>query len=143
MKLSSSFKKVALMAIISSSAFAVGCKHNSPEERIEKMSKRIASKLDFNEQQKSMLDQLAAEIKSDFAAEAPYRETLKEEFKKQVNATEIDQAKVVQLIRERKARMDARLEKYVAKVAEIHKTLTPEQKAEILSKFERFSKHME
>lgn len=143
MKNPSLFKKVLFMALISSSVFAAGCKNHNPEARIEKMSKRIANKLDFNDQQKALLDQMTAELKKDFAAEVPFRQTLQDELKKQVNQPELDQAKLVQLIRERQARMDAKLEKYVAKIAEIHKTLNPEQKAEVLEKLDKFSRYVD
>lgn len=107
------------------------------------MSSRIAKKLDFNDQQKSLVKEITDEMKKDFVDEKKYRESLKVEIQKLIEAPELDQVRVKTLIKEKQARMDGRVDKYVGKVSELHRTLTDEQKKEILEKLEKFSERFE
>lgn len=104
------------------------------------ISEKIASKLDFNDQQKALLADITNELKKDFADEKALRNAKQEEFKSMLLADELDRAKIKNLIKERQARIDSKVDKYLDKVAALHKTLTPEQKKEILEKVEKFHK---
>lgn len=128
-----------LLAIGGVGMIAAGC-HRSPEERMTAISEKIADKLDFNDQQKALLNDITSELKKDFADEKSLRDAKKEEFKSMLLADDLDKAKIKNLIKERQARMDSKIDKYLDKVAALHKTLTPEQKKEILEKVEKFHK---
>lgn len=118
---------------------AAGC-NRTPEEKMTMISEKIASKLDFNDQQKALLADITNELKKDFADEKALRNAKQEEFKSMLLADELDRAKIKNLIKERQARIDSKVDKYLDKVAALHKTLTPEQKKEILEKVEKFHK---
>jgi hypothetical protein len=139
----SKIKKLgALVAVLVSGGLLMGC-HRSPEKRIDHISAKIASKLDFNEQQKGILQDITNEMKKDFADEKSIRTEKLNEMKSLLMAETLDTTKVKSMIKERQARMDAKVDKYLEKVAALHKTLTVEQKNEIMEKAERFQKHFE
>ncbi|MEN0060118.1 MAG: Spy/CpxP family protein refolding chaperone [Bdellovibrio sp.] len=117
--------------------------HRSPEERIAAMTEKIADKLDFNEQQKALLNDIANEMKKDFAAEKETRLSMKNEFKSMILADELNKARIKEVIKERQDRMNTKVDKYVDKVAALHKTLTPEQKKELIDKIEKIQKRWE
>ncbi|NUN04613.1 MAG: Spy/CpxP family protein refolding chaperone [Bdellovibrio sp.] len=119
-----------------------GC-HKNPEKRIAAISEKIAAKLDFNEQQKALLNDITADIKKDFAEEKNRRQTMKDDFKSMILADNLDKAKVKELIHARRVRMEEKTDKYLDRVAALHKTLSPEQKKELIDKVEKFHKKWE
>lgn len=131
-----------LLAIGGIGMMASGC-HRSPEEKMTAISETIAYKLDFNDQQKALLADIVGEMKKDFAEEKALRQSMKGDLKSMILADDIDKEKVKTLIKERQARMDSKVDKYLDKVAALHKTLTPEQKKEIVEKIEKMQRHWE
>ena len=119
-----------------------GC-HKNPEERISAISEKIADKLDFNEQQKVLLNDITSEIKKDFAEEKNRRQSMKDDFKNMILADDLDKAKIKEIINARHARMEEKTDKYLDKVAALHKSLTPEQKKDLIDKVEKFHKKWE
>ena len=131
-----------LLAMIGLGGLAA-CHRHSAEERISKVSEKIASKLDFDENQKVLLAQITNEIKTDFAEEKVKRQAAKPEFEQLLLAETLDKDKVKKMIKERHERMNTKIDKYLDKVAALHKTLTPKQKNEIIEKMNKFSEHWE
>lgn len=119
-----------------------GC-HKSPEERMTAISEKIADKLDFNEQQKALLNDITSELKKDFQEEKSIRHGMKDEVKAMILADNLDKAKIKELIKARQERINSKVDKYLDKVAALHKTLTPEQKKEIIDKMEKFHQRWE
>lgn len=122
--------------------FLSGC-HKTPEERMTAISEKIADKLDFNEQQKALLADITNEIKKDFAEEKSVRKSMKDDVKSMILADDLDKAKIKEVIKARQARMDSKIDKYLDKVAALHKSLTPEQKKEMIDKIEKFQHRWE
>jgi Spy/CpxP family protein refolding chaperone len=133
-------KALGIILTVGGLSLLAGC-HKSPEERITKISEKIADKLDFNEQQKVLLSDITTELKKDFAEEKAYKQSMQGEFKSMLLATDLDKAKIKETIKARQSRMDSKMDKYLDKVAALHKTLTPEQKNEILEKLEKLQNH--
>ncbi|WII70847.1 Spy/CpxP family protein refolding chaperone [Bdellovibrio sp. 22V] len=130
-------KVLGILLAIGSVGFLSGC-HKSPEERISAISEKIADKLDFNEQQKALLGDITSEMKKDFAEEKNVRKGMKDTVKGLILADDLDKSRIKELIKARQARFDAKVDKYLDKVAALHKTLTPEQKKEMIDKIEKF-----
>ncbi len=135
-------KTTALVAVLVAGGLLTSC-NRSPEEKIEKFSDKISSYLDFTENQDRILKEIASEAKKDYAAEREFRETIASEMEALLMAENLDTSRVKQIIEERSTRMNQKVDKYLTKVAALHKTLTPEQKKEILEKFKKLQKHME
>ena len=118
----------------------VAC-HRSPEERVEHVGNKIASKLDFSEQQRGLLKEIVEEIKIDLREMRAKREGKFNEFESLLMANTLDKEKVKAHIQEQQAYRDSKVDKYLDKVAALHATLTPEQKREMLDKIQKFKKH--
>lgn len=138
------FKVVALMAtVFGIAAFASGCRHSSPEARVDHISDRIASKLDFNDDQKRLLKDITADIKADMAANKAKRDSFQNEMQAMIRSNELDQIRLKQLLNERHEQMSAKADSYIAKVATLHKTLSAAQKEELIEFLEKFHKRWE
>lgn len=135
-------KATAMVAVLVAGGLMTGCKR-SPDEKIEKIGSKISSYLDFSEQQDQILKEITAELKTDFATERAYRKSMATEVETLLMAENLDTSRVKQIIEERNARMNQKVDKYLTKVAALHKTLTPEQKKEILEKLQKLQKYME
>jgi Spy/CpxP family protein refolding chaperone len=100
----------------------------------------ISETLDLNESQQAQLDQ----IKDDLMAKARQmhadKDSMHSELVAQLRSEEIDQVRVKAVIAEHRAQMDEIVDLIVDRLAEFHKTLTPEQKEKLISKIETFKK---
>lgn len=132
------FKKVAaLMALVVGGGMAIGCKR-SPEGRIDHVSAKIASKLDFNDQQKNLLNAITTDMKKDFAEEKEFRKKGFGEIETLIVADQLDTQKIKALFKERQERMNQKVDRYVEKLAVLHNTLTPSQKKDLTDKLKMF-----
>ena len=68
------------------------------------------------------------------------KESMREELVAQLRSEEIDQERVKTLVAEHRAKMDEIVDLIVVRLAEFHKTLTPEQKEKLITKIETFKK---
>lgn len=114
------------------------CHSRTPEARIDHVASKVASKLDFTAEQKILLDDIAAEIKKDFQSEKEVRLSMRNEFKSWITSSELDKAKVKETIKSKMDRMEGRVDKYLDKVAALHKTLNAEQKEELIGFLDKF-----
>lgn len=114
------------------------CHSNSPEARVDHVASKVASKLDFTPQQKVLLDDIASEIKKDIQSEKDVRLSMRNEFRSWISASELDKTKVKETIKSKMDRMESRVDKYLDKVAALHKTLNAEQKEELLGFLDKF-----
>jgi outer membrane murein-binding lipoprotein Lpp len=129
----------ALFAVLIGGLGISGCKPSSPEARIDHVSERIANKLDFTNQQKDLMKEITNEIKADFADEKSHKLAMKDEVQKMILAPELDRTKVRALIMARQERMNSKVDKYLEKVAALHRTLNQEQRNEIIEKMDELS----
>lgn len=114
------------------------CHSRTPEARVDHVASRVASKLDFTNEQKALLDDITTEIKKDMQAEKDVRLSMKNEFRSWINSSELDKTKVRDTIKAKVDRFEGRVDKYLDKVAALHKTLNAEQKEELLAFLDKF-----
>lgn len=114
------------------------CHSHSPEAKIDHVASKVASKLDFSPEQKVLLDEIASEIKKDIQSEKEVRLSMRNEFRSWISASELDKTKVKETIKSKMDRMEGRVDKYLDKVAALHKTLNAEQKEELLGFLDKF-----
>ena len=126
--------------LISGIALLSGCRRHSHGHKAEFMVDYISETLDLNESQQVQMDQ----IKDEFMAKARQmhadKESLHEELVAQLRSEEIDQVRVKAVVAEHRAQMDEIVDLVVVRLAEFHKTLTPEQKEKLIAKIETFKK---
>lgn len=134
---------IALICVFISTALVFnGCRSHSADHKAEFMVDYIAETLDLNDAQRAQLD----DIKEEFLAKAKQMHAQKEamhaEFKAELLKEEIDQDRVKTLIAQKREQMAEIMDLAVVRLAEFHRTLTPEQKEKLVAKLEWFhSKH--
>lgn len=136
-------RAIGLVFAIATIGAIVGCKHAPPEAKIEKISEKIASKLDFTEEQKALLAKITDDLKKDFAEERSLHQKNFGEIDQLLAADTLNTARIKELYLERQARMNSKLDVYLEKIAALHKSLTAKQKEEIKEKMDKFKDHWE
>jgi len=135
-------KMLILAVSLGSVAGLSGCRHGrSPEERVQYMAEKLSDKLDFNAEQKALLAEITKELQADWAQEKQRRDAVRAEAEKMILSDSLDTARVKELIKERQSRMDSKIDKYLEKVAALHKTMNPEQKKELVELINKFHRH--
>ena len=116
-----------LVGVVSVSACQ---RHRTPTERADRLSGKIAKELDLNDQQKAKLEAVKQEFLAARAEMRKEHEAMFNEVLAQVQADQLDQAKLLQLFERHQALGTRLAPRVVAKVAEFHAGLTPQQKSE-------------
>jgi Spy/CpxP family protein refolding chaperone len=129
----------ALIGVLVSAALLFsGCRSHSPDHKAEFMVDYISEALDLNDNQRAHLD----DIKEEFLAKAKEMHARKEamhaEFKSELLKEQIDQQRMKALIAQKRDQMTEIMDLAVARLAEFHATLTPEQKEKLVAKIEYF-----
>ena len=126
--------------LISGVVLFSGCRRNGHSHKAEFMMDYISETLDLTESQQAQLDQIKDELMAKGQQMHADRASMHEEVVAQLRSEEIDQARVKALIAEHRAKMDEIVDLAVARLAEFHRTLTPEQKEKLIAKIETFKK---
>jgi protein CpxP len=126
--------------LISGLGLFSGCRRSSHAHKAEFMMDYISETLDLDESQKAQLNQIKDELMSKARQMHANREAMYDELVAQLRSEEIDQARVKEMIAERRAQMDDIIDLVVVRLAEFHKTLTPEQKDKLVAKIETFKR---
>jgi Spy/CpxP family protein refolding chaperone len=136
----------ALAVVAAGTVFLAGCRHGhcgwggTPEQKAEKVAKRIASELDLNESQRAKLDV----IKDDLLARKDDFRSLREGFHGllvgQMRSNAVDQSAMNGDIEQREAKAKELRAFLVQKFAEFHAVLEPAQRERLAARME---KHMQ
>jgi len=126
--------------LISGVALFSGCRRHSHGHKAEFVVDYISETLDLNESQQAQLDQIKDELLAMAQGMHADKESMREELVAQLRSEEIDQERVKTLVAEHRAKMDEIVDLIVVRLAEFHKTLTPEQKEKLITKIETFKK---
>ncbi len=126
--------------LISGVAMYSGCRRHSHAHKAEFMVDYVSETLDLNESQRAQLDQIKDELMTKAREMHADKESMREELVAQLRNEEIDQERVKALIAEHRGKMDEIIDLIVVRLAEFHKTLTPEQKDKLIAKIETFKK---
>ena len=103
----------------------------------------IAKRLKLDDQQKVKLTAIQEAIQQARKDSRDERAELLNDLETQIKSDQLDQAKVLQLFEQRHARMNQAAPQIIAKVAELHATLTPEQKAEVIKHLDHMKERMQ
>ena len=104
---------------------------------------RIAERLNLDDQQKVKLEAIHEAMRQARQEFRDERAGMLDEIVAQIKSDQLDQAKVLQLVEQRLARMNQAAPQVIAKVAELHATLTPEQKAKVVEHLDRMKERMQ
>lgn len=129
---------VLICVFISAALVFTGCRSHSPHGKAEFMVDYIAETLDLNVQQRAQLDG----IKEEFLAKAremyAKKEAMYDEFMAELRKEEIDQQRMKELISQKQEQMAEIMDLAVVRLAEFHRTLTPDQREKLAAKLEYF-----
>lgn len=125
---------ILLIAFLGASCHRFG--KPDPERKAAFINGRISSKLDFNDEQEAKLKGVSDEVVALVKEFKALRDRDHDALVALVKEPELDQAKVLAAVKERREKIEARTPAIVAKLAALHKTLTPEQREEIVEMIE-------
>jgi Spy/CpxP family protein refolding chaperone len=121
-------------------AVFTGCRQHSYSRKAEFMEDYITEALDLNESQQAQLNQIKEELIDKARQMHANKESMHEELVAQLRSEEIDQVHVKAMIAEHRAQMDEIIDLMVVRLADFHKSLTPEQRDKLVAKIETFKK---
>ena len=102
-----------------------------------RIAERISTELDLTAEQKGNLDALIEEVVSIRQQAMATREQRKDELLALLEAPVLDQAKVLALVSEKAARVEAKAPEVISVIAEFTDSLTAEQKTELEDRIKR------
>jgi len=127
-------------ALITSLGLFSGCRRSSGAHKAAFIVDYISETLDLDDSQQALLNQIKDELMAKAGQMRADRASMHGELVAQLRSEEIDQARVKDLIAEHRAKMDEIIDLIVVRLAEFHKTLSPEQKEKLIAKIETFKK---
>ena len=132
---------IAVVALIGiGSTFFVGCQHRGHQRGAAFMMDYLAEALDLTEAQQAMANSYKDEILAKVKGKHSEKRKIHDELKAQLGGDTIDTVRVKALVAEHRAGMDDVIDLIVDRVAELHATLSPEQREKLVSKLEKFEK---
>lgn len=113
------------------SVLAACAGHGKPDRHLDHFMGYIAYRLDFDDSQKEILDRLQAEIVAIKKESKAGRVEHKEAFNELLMADTLDTGRVQQMVEEHQQQSVQQLPRLLPLLAELHLTLTDEQKTKI------------
>jgi len=117
-----------------------GCRRHSPQHKAEFMVDYVAETLDLSESQREHLDQIKDELIEKGIRMRADKKTMHAELVAQLKSEEIDQGRLRAMVADHKSKMEELIDLGIVRLAEFHKTLTPEQREKLVAKLESFKK---
>ncbi len=133
-------KSLVVLLLIAGMAAFIGCRRHSHAHKAEFMVDYISETLDLNEIQKEQLDQIKDEVMVKAKQMHTDKELMREELMAQLKSEAIDKEVVKEMVAKHRAHMDEIIDLLVDRLAEFHKTLSPEQRDKLVAKIETFKK---
>jgi len=125
-----------IVLLIAGVAGFSGCRRHSHAHKAEFMVDYVSETLDLNESQQEQLNQIKDELLEKAQQMHANKESMREELMVQLRSEEVDKEQVKSMIAEHRVQMDEIIDLLVDRLAEFHKTLTPEQKEKLVAKIQ-------
>ena len=122
------------------SALFVGCHHRGGHRGADFMVDYMTEVLDLTEDQEEMADAYKNEILAKAKEMRADKQQIHAEIKAQLGSEEIDTERVKALMVEHRQGMEVVMNLAVERIAEFHATLSPEQRAKLVAKLEKWEK---
>lgn len=115
-----------------------GCRM-SPEERAEKATSIVSSKLDLDDAQRAEFQKLAQLAAADYKAMRSERKVMAAEIEKQILSEKADTTAIKSMLQVQSKKRDELTTKWVDLTAGFHSKLKPEQKEKALKLMKKFT----
>ena len=133
-------KSVKLFVLISSiGLFSTGCSR-SPEKFADKITNKIANKLDLNDAQKDKLNKIKEPMLAEYKQRSNKRDEHKEVFRKMALSERLDKAEIKALMNKKRDKFEAKFDKYFPLIEDFHASLNPEQQETLVKLAEKMHK---
>ena len=114
-----------------------GCRSHSIEERAVHLTRHVAGELKMTDAQSARLQGSIAKLLEKEKDLRDIRDSVTEEMVAQLRADKFDSERLNEVILQNKVKMESMLALLVDEFTELHKDLTPEQRAEVASRIEK------
>lgn len=111
----------------------------SHEMRTERAIEWVSSELSLTEEQQAKLAFVAEDLSKFREEMRKDREEMKKDILNLIGSNEINQAKILELIEAKQKQVDDFAPQIVAKIADFHESLTPEQKKKLADEINNHS----
>ena len=130
-----------LIALLVGSLSLAGCFHDRPHRGGDMMFDYLSWKLDLNEEQQELLNDIRAEIESIREQTREQRAQDKLTAITLIQADTLDTNAAMVLLNKKQDTINAHAPAVLEKVAALHATLSPEQKTVIIEKLNKMGHH--
>lgn len=132
---------ISAITLLGGSLVACGHKYKSPQERVQWITEKVASKLDLNESQKMKFDNLAGKLVEAKEAHQKDRDTRRQEAMSLLEGETFDQQKALSMVKQHTNFINQQAPTVVNAYADFHNALTPEQRAKISEHLQEHFEH--
>lgn len=131
---------IAFVTLVIASLSLAGCFHGKSHHGGEKMFEYLSWKLDLNDEQQLLLDEVQAELKKARQETREQRQQDKAALIALIESDTLDTQEALALFNRKQATMNTYAPAMLDKLAALHATLNPEQKATIIERINTMSK---
>ena len=129
-----------IVVLTLSVAGLAGCRRHSPGQKAEFMMDYVSETLDLDESQQAHLDQIKDELLEKGMQMRADKAAMHGELVAQLRSEAIDPDRLKAMVTEHRVKLEALIDLGIIRLAEFHKTLTPEQREKLVAKLESFKK---
>ena len=129
-----------IAVLLMSVAGLAGCRRHSPGQKVEFMMDYVSETLDLDESQQVHLGQIKDELLEKGMQMRADKTAMHSELVAQLRSEAIDPDRLKAMVAEHRVKMEALIDLGILRLAEFHKTLTPEQREKLVAKLESFKK---
>ena len=134
------FYGAAIAITVSALLLVSGCRHYSPEKRVDWMLKRFCRDLKLTETQKQQLDRFKTELIIKAREVWVGHVNTMDEVGIQLRSDEFDREHIQDIIAGKTAKREELMSLFITRLAEFHSTLTPEQRTKLVKKLDKMKK---
>ncbi len=131
------FTVITLGLIIGMTVF-VGCKPNGHGRRHAFALDYISETLDLTDAQESKLAEIQKEVKAKVEDLHKEKQAMHATLKEQIAADQMDEKVIKSIVAQHREKMTQVIDLVVDRLLAFHKELTPDQKAKLIKKIEKF-----
>ncbi|MBT4763160.1 MAG: hypothetical protein HOO06_15815 [Bdellovibrionaceae bacterium] len=127
----------SIIVLVGASTLLIGC-NRSPEKMAEKITGKIASKLDFNEIQTAKLEKIKLAVLEIHKSKKESKGKNKEKFKAMILGEQLIAADAKSLMSEHRSKFEGNFDKVFPLIQDLHATLSVEQKQKLVKFMDKF-----
>lgn len=119
---------------------SVSCKHKNPEQKAEKVVKRVSKKLELNDKQKEKLDKVKVKMLAIMKDRHSTKEDFHTDVKKLLTQDKVSEVEIKSLLDRKRNHIDQILPEVLPELIDFHASLEPTQKEKLAQFVEKFTK---